>query len=100
MHQRKCNEWAGCPGKQPASLLCRARDRDAIPLLVQAGRGEARPEARDLRIVLKDVDHAKRTNDEEGDYQNVTFDQAIKRLENICDQAINLPSCGATSRRC
>jgi hypothetical protein len=50
--------------------------------------------------VFKDVDQAKRTNFEEGDFQSVTFDQAIKRLENICDRAINFPSCGATSRRC
>jgi hypothetical protein len=50
--------------------------------------------------VFEDVDLAKRTNYEEGDFQSVTFDQAIKRLENICDQAINLPSSGATSRRC
>jgi hypothetical protein len=44
------------------------------------------------------VDQDKRTKYEEGDFQSVAFDQAVKRLENICDQAINLPGCGATSR--
>jgi hypothetical protein len=72
--------------------LCRARDRDAVPFLVQAARGKARLEARDWSMVCKDVDQAKRTNYEEGDFQGVTCDQAVKRLENICDQAINLPS--------
>jgi hypothetical protein len=50
--------------------------------------------------VFKDVNQAECTNYEEGDFHSVTFDQAIKRLENIRDQAIYLPSCGATSRRC
>ena len=81
-------------------MLCRAGERDAVPFLVQAARGKARLEARDGSMVFKDVDQAKRTYYEEGGFQRVTFDQAIKRLENICDQAITLPSCGATSRRC
>ena len=81
-------------------MLCRAGERDAVPFLVQAARGKARLEARDGSMVFKDVDQAKRTKYEEGDFQSLTFDQAVMRLENICDQAINLPSCGATLRRC
>jgi hypothetical protein len=42
--------------------LCRARDREAVPFLVQAAGGKAPLEARDWRIVFKDVDQAKRTN--------------------------------------
>jgi hypothetical protein len=80
--------------------LCRARDRDAVPFLIHAARGKARLEVRDWSMVFKDVDQAKLTKYEEGDFQSLTFDQAVKRPENICDQAIKLPSCGATSRRC
>jgi hypothetical protein len=80
--------------------LCRARDRGVVPFLVQAARGKARLEARAWSMVFKGVAQAERTKYEEGDFQSLTFDQAIKGLENICDQAINLPSCEVTSRRC
>jgi hypothetical protein len=41
---------------------------------------------------------SKRTNCEEN-FQSLTFDQALKWLGNIGDQATNLPRGGATSRR-
>jgi hypothetical protein len=52
---------------------------DGVELLLKA-----RLELRDWSLVFKDVDQANRTRYEEGDFQSVTFDQAVKRLENIC----------------
>ena len=45
---------------------------------------KARLEAYDWCLIFKDVDKAERTKFESGDFQSVTFDQAIKRLTNIC----------------
>lgn len=52
---------------------------DGIELLLKA-----RLEAYDWCLIFKDVDKAERTKFESGDFQSVTFDQAIKRLTNIC----------------
>jgi hypothetical protein len=47
-------------------LLGRARNRDAVPFLIQAARDKARLEARDGSMGFKDVDQARRTKHEEG----------------------------------
>ena len=53
---------------------------DGVELLLKA-----RVEKKDWSFLFKDVDKAKLSAYESGDFISITFAQAIKRLENICD---------------
>lgn len=57
---------------------------DGIELLLKA-----RLELRDWCLIFKDVDQASRSKYESGDFQSVTFDQAIVRLKNLCSVEIS-----------
>ena len=56
---------------------------DGVELLLKA-----RLELRDWCLIFKDVDQASRPKYENGDFQSVTFDQAILRLKNLCSVEI------------
>jgi len=56
---------------------------DGVELLLKA-----RLEIKDWCLIFKDVDQATRTKYESGDFQSVTFDQAVTRLENLCSVQI------------
>jgi len=53
---------------------------DGLELLLKA-----RLEAYNWCLLFKNIDDANRPKYESGDFQSVTFDQAIKRLKDICD---------------
>lgn len=57
---------------------------DGIELLLKA-----RLETHDWSLLFKNVDDAKRSKFEQGDFQSVSFDQAVKRLENICSVTLD-----------
>jgi hypothetical protein len=57
---------------------------DGVELLLKA-----RLEMRDWCLIFKDVDQASRPKYESGDFQSVVFEQAIKRLENLCSVVID-----------
>lgn len=57
---------------------------DGIELLLKA-----RIEQKDWCLLFKDVDQASRSKYESGDFQSVLFDQAIKRLENLCSVTVS-----------
>lgn len=56
---------------------------DGVELLLKA-----RLELKDWCLIFKDIDQASRTKYESGDFQSVVFDQAVKRLENLCSVMI------------
>ena len=56
---------------------------DGIELLLKA-----RLEVYDWTLLFKNVDDASRSAFENGDFQSVTFDQAVKRLKGICGVAV------------
>src|SRR5713101_8439475 len=56
---------------------------DGVELLLKA-----RLEMKDWCLVFKDVDQANRQKYEAGDFQSIVFEQAVKRLENICSVQI------------
>lgn len=56
---------------------------DGVELLLKS-----RLELKDWCLVFKEVDQATRPKYESGDFQSVVFEQAVKRLENLCSVPI------------
>ena len=56
---------------------------DGVELLLKA-----RLEVRDWCLIFKDVDQASQPKYKNGDFQSVLFDQAVKRLNNLCSVVI------------
>ena len=57
---------------------------DGIELLLKA-----RLETHGWSLLFKNVDDAKKSKFEQGDFTSVSFDQAVKRLENICSVSLD-----------